>query len=138
MEVIKGLELENSLKKNSLVLSIANGNSMFPFIKNGTKILLSKPKDIKMFDVVLFKKDNHYILHRVIGINNDGYIIMGDNSLNNEYVRKDCILGLLIAYYKGDRYIEINDDINLKYYKISRKLKPIIKIKKSIKLLLKN
>ena len=133
MKTTVGFELEESLKNDSLVLSIASGNSMFPFIKNGMKILLSKPKDINILDTVLFKDGDHYILHRVIDINENGYITMGDNTINREYVKKGSILGVLVGYYKGNKYIEINKELNNKYYGFSTKIKPFIRIKNRIK-----
>lgn len=133
MELINEDNLEKTLKKDILVLSLANGTSMYPFIKDHTKIVLSSSKDINILDTILYKDDNRYVLHRVIGINDNSYIVLGDNCLKSEIIDKDNVLAVLAGYYKGNQYIEINDSINRKYFRLSKRLKPFIKMKYTIK-----
>lgn len=115
-------DIETQLNKDNFVISSISGNSMLPFLdEHNNRVVISKVnRDIHLYDVVLYKVHNKYILHRIIGINEKEYIIRGDNRLLEEYIQKDKIIGILIAYYSKDEYIEINDDINKKWYKRSK------------------
>lgn len=127
--------IEEKLLKDDFVISSINGNSMSPFLnEHNNRVVISKlNRDIHLYDVVLYKTNNKYVLHRVIGINDNEYVIRGDNRLLEEYIQKDKILGILIAYYSKDEYIEINDDINKKWYKRSKNTLLLRKIIRFIK-----
>lgn len=127
--------IEEKLLKDDFVISSINGNSMSPFLNEHiNRVVISKlNRDIHLYDIVLYKTNNKYVLHRVIGINDNEYVIRGDNRLLEEYIQKDKILGILIAYYSKDEYIEINDDINKKWYKRSKNTLLLRKIIRFIK-----
>lgn len=129
-------EIEKALLKDGIVLSSASGNSMYPFLKDKTRIILSKTNNINMFDTVLYKSFDKYILHRVIGIGKNIYVVKGDNCLLPESVDKDSILAVLAGFYKGNKYYEINENINKKYFNISMHNVPLIKLKQVVKRLL--
>lgn len=109
--------IEDKLKKEDFIISDINGNSMSPFLKEKRdKVVITKlVKEPQLYDVILYKNNNKYVLHRIIGINDDKYLIRGDNCISIEYIDKNRIIGVLNAYYNNDDYIEINEDIN-KYY----------------------
>lgn len=109
--------IEDKLKKEDFIISDINGNSMSPFLKEKRdRVVITKlVKEPQLYDVVLYKNNNKYILHRIIGISDDKYLIRGDNCISIEYIDKNRIIGVLNAYYNNDDYIEINEDIN-KYY----------------------
>ena len=48
-----------------------------------------------------------YIMHRVVKVCDDHYVIVGDNLLKKEYVTDDMICGVLVGFYKkGKKYID--------------------------------
>lgn len=53
-------------------------------------------QDINLYDIILFKKDNKLIVHRVIIITDDGYITKGDNNSEKDdwVVTRNQILGI--------------------------------------------
>ena len=57
------------------------GNSMCPlFWEDRDSVILSKPENIKKFDIILYKRSNgHYVLHRIVKIKNNVYSLCGDN-----------------------------------------------------------
>lgn len=73
------------------------GKSMLPFLKeNRNAVIVSIPKrPIKKYDIVLYKQDGVYILHRVIKIGKRAYVICGDNSNVVEKVEKQNIIGVV-------------------------------------------
>lgn len=68
------------------------GHSMLPFIIGGKEsVILQKPKDPKVGDVVLAWADGYrYVVHRIIGIDGDSVTLMGDGNLS---VREHCAIG---------------------------------------------
>ena len=62
-----------------------NGRSMRPFLKEGRdKVILTKADahSIKKGDIVVYKKGDAYILHRVVSLDGGVISIMGDNENN--------------------------------------------------------
>ena len=60
-----------------------NGRSMLPFIIGGREsVILQKPDGVKVGDVVLAWADgNRYVVHRIIRIDREKAILMGDGNL---------------------------------------------------------
>ena len=59
------------------------GYSMLPFIIGGREsVILQKPLTVRLGDVVLAWVDNcRYVVHRVIGIEGERVILMGDGNI---------------------------------------------------------
>lgn len=83
------------------------GISMRPMLEHKVdQVFLEKAtKDnVKKWDVVLFKADNGaYILHRVISLNENGFVTRGDNNYGNDkWQPYDALLGKVYKYeHKG-------------------------------------
>ncbi len=83
-----------------------SGNSMYPFYKDReTMVTLSKPIDLKIYDVVLFIFDGKYYLHRIIKIK-DYVWIKGDHNTNYEYVKIDEIIAKVINHSHKQKTIQ--------------------------------
>ena len=59
------------------------GYSMLPFIIGGREsVILQKPQSVRLGDVVLaWVDDCRYVVHRVIGIEGEHVILMGDGNI---------------------------------------------------------
>ena len=89
------------------------GVSMRPLLKQGRDIFTVTKKTserCKKYDVVLYKRPpQQYVLHRVIKVRENDYVILGDNCINKEYgITDDDIIGVLKAFYRGEKYINCN------------------------------
>ena len=53
-------------------------------------------QNIELYDIILLKKDNKLIVHRVVDINEDGYITKGDNNTKKDdwVVNQGEVLGI--------------------------------------------
>lgn len=72
------------------------GRSMLPFLKEKDEVEILLPKgEIKKYDVVLYKHEDLFVLHRVIAVSGDTLKICGDNSPVMEYVKKGDIIGVM-------------------------------------------
>ena len=60
-----------------------SGNSMLPFIIGGREsVILRKPAELKVGDIVLAWVDNYrYVVHRIIHFDGDSVILMGDGNI---------------------------------------------------------
>lgn len=96
------------------------GTSMLPLIHHQRdNIIVVKNKGrLKKYDVPVYvTKSGKYVMHRIIKVCDDHYIIVGDNLLKKEYVTDDMICGVLVGFYKnGKRYIDLEKSTAYKIY----------------------
>ena len=104
--------VEEVLKSTGVAISGFSGTSMMPMLRQGKdKVVISAlDRPLKLHDVPLYKSgDNKYVLHRIIKVKPDGYVIRGDNLYNNECnVTDENIIGVLTGFYRGEKYIDLN------------------------------
>ncbi len=99
--------IESILDEHGVYASVVRGVSMRPLLKAGRDVVYVFPiaEPVKKYDVLLYKREGRYILHRVIGFYRDGYIIRGDNTYKKEYVPKASAVGILTRYNRcGKQY----------------------------------
>lgn len=104
--------IENEINQNGYYVFTVSGISMMPIIRPGRDLAVieSHQGRYKVKDAVLFKRDNGvYVLHRVKKVRDNDYIIVGDNSYENEPVRDDQILGILTTIKRNDKTIKSTD-----------------------------
>ena len=76
--------------------------SMEPNIKIGDYVIVSVNGGYDVGDVVMFKRGNSYIAHRVIEVFDDGIITKGDaNDTEDKKISKDDVVGPVIKVIKG-------------------------------------
>ena len=110
--------LEESLKQNGIYVTTTKGNSMNPMLVEGRdRVVIVPPKfPLKKYDVPVYRKQEHYTMHRIVKVKKDGYIICGDNRISLEKdVKESDIVGVLEGFYQGDKYISAEDKEYLKY-----------------------
>ena len=110
------------------VAFVPKGDSMWPNLKNKKQtVIIDKSKtDIYEYDVVLYSRANgDSILHRVIKIHEGGDLICsGDSQFVLEKVSRCQVEGVMIGYYKKDKYRQVDQkyrDKCKKYYNSKRR-----------------
>lgn len=101
---------EELLAETGWMVYTTMGQSMWPLIrKSPDTILVEKLKnEIQKYDVILFKNDGKYILHRVIGKDDAGYITRGDSMKRCERgIKDENIIGLLTGYTRKGKNVPI-------------------------------
>ena len=94
-------EVEREISERGSFASVTKGPSMRPLFKTQRDmIVVSKiERPLKKYDIILYKGgDGAYILHRIIGIREDYFIVRGDNNYFKERVPRDTVIGVLTAY----------------------------------------
>ena len=104
-------DYQKELNNNGVLAFTPNGNSMWPFLKNGknTVIIVKREQKAQKYDVVFYFNKGIYVLHRVIEVTETGYITTGDSLLKKEEVAEEKVFGVMAGFYRGKTYIEAND-----------------------------
>ena len=126
--------IKEILEKTGTYTGLTVGSSMQPLLhEQKDNIIVVRPEGrLKKYDVALYVTSyGKYIMHRVIEVCDDHYVIMGDNLLKKEYVTDDMICGKLVGFYKnGKHYVDCENSKLYKFY--SRLWVAIIPIKPAL------
>ena len=96
-------------------LSYSNvGVSMLPLLRQGKDVFVVQKKGserCKRGDVVLYHRPpDKYVLHRIIEVRPDDYVILGDNCVKKEYGITDSdIIGVMSGFSRSGRQHSITE-----------------------------
>lgn len=89
------------------------GWSMYPLLRERRDIVEIRKKDserCKKYDVVLYKRNGQYILHRILRVLPEEYVVAGDhNSFLDANITDDDILGVMKRIVKDGKSITMDD-----------------------------
>ena len=106
-------DYEKVIEEKGVFSFVPSGISMWPTLKNSaqTVVIAKKEGKLNLYDVALYKnKEGSYVLHRVVGENENGYIFSGDSLLyTEEGITDNMIVGVMIGYYKKRKFISSKD-----------------------------
>lgn len=102
---MKTASFEQVLAENGQLIYTQVGTSMLPLLRQKRDLLIIRKRPegrLKKLDIVLFKRGGHYVLHRIIKLYPDCYVIRGDNLFFAERdVQEGQIIGLLHAVVRN-------------------------------------
>ncbi len=93
--------IEAELAEHGFYASNTLGTSMRPLFKTHRDMVVLKRPDseLRKYDVALYvSPKGKYILHRVIDVKEDIYLIRGDNTYFVERVPKSAVIGVLVKF----------------------------------------
>lgn len=133
--------IKEVLENDSTVTITASGTSMEPLIHDGKdNVVLKKPSgNLCKGDIVFYKRNNgQLVLHRIIGKDENGLILRGDNQWIKEYgISENQIIAVLDSIEKNGRVYKA-DGAYCKIYKaVLQPVKWERRIKNSISIRLK-
>lgn len=109
------------IDKQGFYIATPVGTSMMPLIRERIDtVRLEKPKGrCKKYDVIMYQRKNGiYVLHRIMKVKKDSYVLCGDNQAVLERgVTDDMIIGVMTGFYRGDTYVSVDNPEYIKYYK---------------------
>ena len=123
--------IEESLKSNGFVMSTIVGVSMLPTLRqNRDRVIIEVPKSrLKPYDIALYKRwDGQYVLHRVLEVRKDHYVIRGDNTYADEHIAFENVKGVVTHFVRGGRMVDVTDERYLHYVKWLYRLYPARKV----------
>ena len=111
------------------------GVSMLPMLKQGRDLFTLREtteERCKKYDVVLYRaKNGRYVLHRVVEVREEDYVILGDNCLNKEYGITDAdILAVLTRFVRKGKEYSVTDKAYLRYARFWYAIYPVRRLGK--------
>lgn len=106
-----GQHIEDILDREGIYVSTTVGVSMYPMLRNrkDTIIVTSCKERLKKYDVPLYRRGEEYVLHRILEVREDSYVIRGDNCIQKEYgIKQEQIIGVLTGFYRGEKQVDMN------------------------------
>ena len=102
-------DLRSQLAREGFLVSTTVGMSMFPMLRNRRDRVVILPvggERLRRWDLPLYlRADGKYVLHRVIAVKKDHYVIRGDNTWVKETVYDGQIVGVVSEFHRGERHV---------------------------------
>lgn len=117
------------------------GLSMLPMLRQGKDVveLSPLPPKLKKYDLPVYQyPSGKYVMHRVVDVKEDHYICLGDNTYEYEKITPDQMIGLVSAFKRGEKRIEVDDPAYRAYCRIWCAIFPARKTLRRIKLRIKS
>ena len=102
---VKVMTFEEMLETRGYIVYTNVGHSMMPLLRERRDIIEIRKKGpgrCRKYDVVLYRRGEKYILHRILRVLPEGYLIAGDN---NAFVERDItdekIIGVLVRVIRN-------------------------------------
>ena len=128
--------IEEVIKEEGVFVSTTAGVSMYPMLRNRRDTIIVMPYTgrLKKYDVPLYKRSSDYILHRIVKVLPDSYVICGDNCEKKEYgITDEQIVGVLTGFYRGAKQIDMNSPAYKIYVRVWCATFPIRRVYKKIR-----
>lgn len=113
MKASRVYTFEEILKQDGVLVYTSVGTSMMPLLREYRDIVeiwRKEPGRCKKYDVVLYKRNGQYILHRILRVLPDGYIVAGDhNSCLDPNITDEDIIGVMKRVIRDGKDITMDD-----------------------------
>ena len=111
------LSIEEIIARDGAYVSTVSGFSMSPMLVDRRDVITvsSVCREIKKYDVILYRAYDKYVLHRVIKVLKDEYITCGDNCTVRERVPKESVVGILCEVWTGSEKLDLTSPEYLDY-----------------------
>ena len=116
---MSALKIEEALKTQGKCVFPVKGTSMLPLLhkERDTVVIVPVNGRLKKYDVALYKAGENYVLHRVIRVKKDYYVIRGDNCIEREKVPFESVIGVAEGFYIDGKYLSVTDREYILYSK---------------------
>lgn len=114
MELIylSNFSYQQIIARDGFYIATPIGNSMWPMLRSriDTVKLVFPNKKLKKGNIILYKKNNRYILHRIIKVRSNEYVLCGDGNWQKEYqITDQDIIAVATGFYRKEKYISCNN-----------------------------
>ena len=110
---------EEEINRTGRLVYTNVGRSMMPLLRQHKDLMIiEKPAGrCRKYDVPLYKRDNgQYVLHRILKVRKEDYVICGDHCWRKEYGITDRhIIGVLTGVVRNRKTIPVTDRRYLAY-----------------------
>ena len=118
---------EELLARDGYLVYKTRGVSMEPMLRqNRDLVIIRVPTSrLKKYDVALYKRGMNYVLHRVIGVEEDHYRIRGDNTYAVETVQDEAVIGVLSGFQRKGKHYEVTNRAYRLYARLWQGIYPL-------------
>ena len=111
---------EELLRRDGVLVYKVKGVSMLPMLRqNRDLVVISRPEGrLRPYDVALYRRGGKYVLHRVLRVREEDYLIRGDNCLALEEIPAQDVLGVLTAFVRDGKRIPVTDRRYRRYARV--------------------
>jgi signal peptidase I len=117
--------IESELNIGDQIQFYVTSNSMKPIIQIGDLIVAEVVPTgvIKQGDIIIIRRVDDFLTHRVISITKDGWLTKGDNNVvMDPIVKKGSLIGLVKAIHKKNQRIALESSKSQKVNSLLAKL----------------
>lgn len=106
-------KIEDEIRKHGSGVFVNVGDSMMPLLRERADLIHIErcTGRLKKYDVPLYKRDNgQYVLHRILKVREQDYVICGDNRYRKEYGITDRhIIGVMTGVTRDGKWLSVQD-----------------------------
>ncbi len=111
--------IEEAFCRNTTFKIPVTGTSMNPLLyEKRDFVFVKKPSfPLEIGDIPLYRRaDGHFVLHRIVAKNENGYVMCGDNQFVLEYgIKDENIIGVVCSMVIDGKTVDVNDKEYLKH-----------------------
>ena len=102
---------EELLARDGRLVYRTKGRSMEPMLRQNRDLVIVRVpvSRLKKYDVALYRRGKDYVLHRVIGVEADRYLIRGDNTYSVEIVPDAAVIGVLAGFQRKGKEHDVTE-----------------------------
>lgn len=93
------------IERDGVYAGGVRGVSMRPMLREGRDTVVITPVSSRpqKYDVILFRRADGCVLHRVVKVLPEAFVTCGDSCSSKEQVRDGDVVGVLSEFYRGER-----------------------------------
>ena len=111
---------EAELQRHGKIIQRNVGVSMMPLLRQNRDVMIIERKTgrLKKYDCPLYKRaDGKYVLHRILKVRENDYVICGDHCTKKEYgITDEDIIGVLTGVIRDGKVIKTDNKLYKIYY----------------------
>jgi signal peptidase I len=132
-------KIEDVLLRDGTYASVTSGVSMEPLFRTHRDMVIFKRAEgeMKKYDVVLYRSSGNYVMHRIISVRAEDYVIRGDNTYTKEFVPKGDVIAVLVAFNRKGKRHEVSEVGYRFYSRLWHYLYPIRSLSRRVRLKIK-
>ena len=97
--------------------------------KKDTVELAPLPEKLEKYDLPVYQyPSGKVVMHRVVAVQDDFYVCLGDNTYEYEYIPPEQMIALVSAFKRGDRRMEVTNPGYRLYSRVWVALFPVRKV----------
>lgn len=120
--------IKEKIQNGGTVQLPITGTSMNPLLYWGRDTVeLTKCENPQKYDIIFYRRDDgHFVLHRIVGKNENGFILCGDNQIKKEYgITENHIIAVVKSITRKDKTFSVDKASYMLYVKLWTLILPL-------------